>query len=250
MMSPTGRYLAGALICLALWPATVQAYRPFDSTDADVAGEGEVELEFGPAGYLHEGTGKFFVAPALIVNLGIRGDREFVVEGKAITPIGSASNGSQTVLGDTAVSLKQIHRKGSLQEAPGPSVASECSLLLPEVNGETGTGAGCTAIVSNRWSPVTAHLNAGLFLERDHSWNRIAGLILEGPHALAVRPAVEILSEHGSNGTWTDSILAAAIWRQSDHLSFDAGVRAGRREGQDFQELRLGLTWGFTAGNE
>lgn len=245
------RALAFALLAgghIALLPGTAAGYRPFDSTDADVVAEGEAELEIGPAGYLHGEAGQFLVAPALIGNLGIRGDREIVLEGKVLTPTGGGSSGSQSVLGDTALSLKQIHRKGSLQEAPGPSIASECSVLLPEVHGESGTGAGCTGIVSNRWSALTAHLNAGLFRERDHSWNRVFGLILEGPHELQVRPAVEILSEHGSNGAWTESVLAALIWRRSEHLSFDTGIRAGRADGHDFQEFRLGLTWGFEVG--
>jgi hypothetical protein len=230
----------------ALWPILASAYRPFDSTDADVADAGDVELEIGPAGYLHEGSDKFFVIPAWVGNLGIGNGREIVLEGKFLTPSGNAGD-SRTVLGDTALSLKQIHRRGSLQDGTGVSVASECGLLLPEVHRESGTGAGCAAIVSNNWPTVSAHFNAGLFRERDHSWNRIVGLIIEGAHDSVVRPALEILSEHGSDGSWSDSALVALIWQQSEHLSFDAGIRAGRANSQSVQEIRIGLTWGFAA---
>jgi len=46
------------------------AYRPFDGTDAAVAGRGELEIELGPAGFLKLGADRFLVAPALIANLG------------------------------------------------------------------------------------------------------------------------------------------------------------------------------------
>src|SRR5256885_2367450 len=41
------------------------AYRPFDSTDADVAHAGEVEIELGPAQWLRERGKRFLQAPAL-----------------------------------------------------------------------------------------------------------------------------------------------------------------------------------------
>ena len=43
------------------------AYRPFDSTDADVAHAGEVEIELGPVQWLRQGGKRFLQAPALIV---------------------------------------------------------------------------------------------------------------------------------------------------------------------------------------
>jgi hypothetical protein len=38
------------------------AYRPFDGTDAAVAGPKEFELEFGPVHYLREGADKGIIA--------------------------------------------------------------------------------------------------------------------------------------------------------------------------------------------
>ena len=78
--------LGWRFVLVAIWltlsshPAL--AYRPFDSTDAAVAGAGEFELELGPIGHLREGTNKFWVAPAVIANIGLEGDRELVLQGQ------------------------------------------------------------------------------------------------------------------------------------------------------------------------
>jgi hypothetical protein len=52
------------------------AYRPFDSTDADVARPGEFELELAPIGRIREGSNRLRVAPAVIGNLGFSEHRE------------------------------------------------------------------------------------------------------------------------------------------------------------------------------
>jgi hypothetical protein len=236
--------LATACVGLLAWSVPGLAYRPFDSTDADVAHAGEVELEFGPAGYLREGEAHFLVAPALIGNLGLADGREIVLEGKLETPLNDAA-GSRSALEDTALSLKQVHRAGSLQEASGPSIGSECSVLLPTVHGEPGAGAGCLGLVSQRWPVATVHFNAGLLFDRDHKWNKVVSGILEGPYDWTVRPALEIFTEHDGAGTQTNSALLALIWRRRDNLSFDAGLRAARSAGEDVYEVRAGLTWSF-----
>jgi hypothetical protein len=238
--------MALSALCISVMSQNAFAYRPFDSTDADVAAPGEVELEFGPIGYLHEGSDKFLIAPAVIANLGIQGNREIVLEGRLSTPL-SNDSGSESVLGDTALSLKQVHRRGSLQEETGPSVASECSILLPEVHGESRTGFGCLGIASQRWPATTAHVNDGFFVDREHNWARLLGLIVEGPYEWTVRPAVELLAERTNNGARTNSALAGVIWRKEQSLSFDFGIRVARVDNQDVYEVRAGLTWGFSA---
>jgi len=230
-------------VALLGWSASNHAYRPFDSTDADVAGEGVLELELG-AGYLREGPAHFVVAPAVIGNLGIAERREIVLEGKLETPRNSAA-GSQSVLDETALSLKQVHRAGSLQERSGPSIASECSVLLPTVHGEPGAGAGCFGLISQRWPAASLHFNAGLLFDRDHKWNKVVSGILEGPYEWTVRPALEIFTEHDGAGTQTNAALLALIWRRRENLSFDVGVRAARESGEDVYEIRAGLTWAF-----
>src|SRR5207253_9284581 len=70
--------ISGA-VALCAAPASF-AYRPFDGTDAAVAGRGELEIELGPAGLLRIGPDRFLVAPALIVNLGFADRWELVLE--------------------------------------------------------------------------------------------------------------------------------------------------------------------------
>jgi hypothetical protein len=233
-----------AMVLLAIVASPAFAYRPFDSTDGGVADEGEFELEFGPAGYVREGQDKFFAGPAVVANFGIQGDRELVVEGRLLTPIDGT--GSQSVFGDTMLSLKQLHRRGSLQDGSGLSIASECSVLLPEVNGESRTGALCYGIASQRFAHATVHLNLGVGLDREHNWQRSAGVIVEGPAEWLVRPVTEVLAERNNAGGYTDSALIGVIWQARENLAFDFAIRGGRTDGEQLREVRLGLTWGFS----
>ena len=236
--------IALSVLCIFVWSKSAFAYRPFDGTDADVAAPGEVEIEFGPAGYLHEGSEKFLIAPAVIATLGIKGDREIVLEGRLSTPLGNDS-GSRSVLGDTALSLKQVHRRGSLQEETGLSLASEYSILLPEVRGKSRTGFGYLGIASQRWAATTIHLNGGFFINRGHNWERLLGVIVEGPIEWQVRPVMELLAERINDGSRTNSALAGVIWQKGQNLAFDFGIRVARVDDQDVYEVRAGLTWHF-----
>lgn len=233
------------MLCIFAWSKCAFAYRPFDGTDADVGAAGEVGIEFGPAGYLHEGSAKFLIAPAVVANLGIEGDREIVLEGRLSTPLGNDS-GSRSVFGDTALSLKQVHRRGSLQEETGLSLASECSVLLPEVRGRSRTGFGCLGIASQRWAATAVHLNGGLFMDREHNWERLLGVIVEGPNDWAIRPVVELLAERINDGSRTNSALAGVIWQKGQNLAFDFGIRVARVDDQDVYEVRAGLTVHFS----
>ena len=237
--------VSGALLCLPIWAPDAFALRPYDSTDASVAGPGEFELELGPVGYLREGPQKSFIAPAVIANFGISGDREIVLEGKLKTLQGDFSEGYRTSLVDTALSLKQVHRRGSLQDGIGPSVASECGILLPTIHGESGAGASCAGIVSQRWSAATVHLNGALARTRAHTWNRFLGVIIEGPYEWRVRPVMEIIAARDTGGSRTNSALVGMIWRSREKLSFDVGVRAARSNDQNISEIRAGFTWSF-----
>jgi hypothetical protein len=48
-------YIFGAVFAVA-WVSPAHAYRPFDGTDADVLGHGEVEFELGYLHLLREGS--------------------------------------------------------------------------------------------------------------------------------------------------------------------------------------------------
>jgi hypothetical protein len=232
------------LICLG-WMASAAAYRPFDGTDAAVSGPQEFELEFGPVHYLQEGSDRGVIAPAFVANYGIEGDREIVLEGKVKRLFSSPPGQDRTSVTDTALSLKQVHRRGVLQGENGPSIASECGMLLPTVHGGSGSGLACAAIVSQRWNGITVHFNGLVGRTRDHEWNRFVGVITEGPFRWAVRPVMEIYNERDSGGAWTNSALIGAIWRAKENTSFDVALREARTDGPHITEVRVGFTWAF-----
>ena len=236
------RRLCAALV-LAMLSAPALAYRPFDSTDADVAGPGEFELELGPIGWLREGADRFRVAPAVVANFGLPWKSELVLEGERQVALNPVPGEPSTSLVDTGVFVKTVLREGSLQDARGPSVAAEYGLLLPEVHGQSGTGASLAGIVSQRWEAGTLHLNAALAWNREHEPDLFLGAILEGPAAWSVRPVAEVFGEQASGSPRTSSGLVGAIWRARDDLTLDFGLRYAHAGDELVREVRLGLTW-------
>jgi hypothetical protein len=245
----TLRVAAIALFAIAHAQAAF-AYRPFDSTDADVAKAGEFELELGPAGRLQEGSRRFLVAPAVVGNLGLAGDRELVIQGQREVARQAEPGEPHSALVDDGIFIKQVLRRGVLQEASGPSVATEYGLLLPDVHGEHGTGFSVAGIVSQRSDAATVHLNAALAVTREHEPDLFLGGILEGPNAWAVRPVAELFTEQARGSARIDSVLVGAIWRVREGLSFDMGYRSARAGDETIHELRAGLTWAFAFRRE
>ena len=243
------RALLACLVTVAcLWPIPARAYRPFDSTDAAVADKGEIELELGPVGFFRLGPERALVAPSLILNWGIADGWEAVLEGRNTVQVGSNATEPHVRLEDTALNLKGVLREGSLQGRGGVSVASEVGVLLPTINGEPGAGGQATLILSQRWEPVTIHLNGRLAWTRAHALGRFGGLIAEGPHAWSLRPVVEVFLEREDGGPITRSGLVGAIWRIREGLSLDAGLRVARVGADGLFEVRAGLTWAFAVG--
>jgi hypothetical protein len=243
------RRLSTALL-LAMMATPALAYRPFDSTDADVAGPGEFELELGPIGWLREGADKFRVAPAVVANLGLPWRSELVLEGQREVGLDPAPGEPQSSIVDTGVFVKTVLREGALQDASGPSVAAEYGILLPEVHGQSGTGASIAGIVSQRWEAGTLHLNTALAWNRAHEPDVFLGAILEGPYSWAVRPVAEVFGEQASGGPRTGSALLGAIWRARDDLTLDVGLRYAHVGEETVREVRLGLTWTFSYRKE
>ena len=240
-----------AVIAAMLTQAGVAlAYRPFDSTDADVAHAGEAEIELGPVQWLHEGSKRFLQAPAVIANIGFSKDRELVIEGRHEIALDREPGEPRSALVDNGAFIKQVLRRGVLQDESGPSVATEYGVLLPSVHGEHGTGFSVAGIVSQRWQAATVHLNAALARTREHEPDLFLGAILEGPFAWRVRPVAEVFTERASHGPRIDSLLVGAIWRVREGLSFDAGVRSAQVSGEALHEVRLGLTWAFSLKQE
>ena len=222
---------------------TASAYRPFDGTDADVAAEGEFELELGPVHYLKSPEGHYLIAPATVLNLGIARGFELVVDFKNFITLDSATTQQRVRLLDTDVFIKAILRRGVLQGDTGLSIALETGPLLPEVGGSNSFGAAANVITSYRWPALTLHLNTTAALSREHNFDGFVSLIAEGPREWIVRPVSEVYVEHEVNVATTYSALVGAIWQVSDKLSLDAAVRAAESTDGGIFELRLGLTW-------
>jgi hypothetical protein len=140
-----------------------------------------------------------------------------------------------------------VLREGSLQEKPGPSIATEFGLLLPGIRAEHGTGAGVAGIVSQRWEWVTFHLNGAAAVTRQQHADLFLGVIGEGPHDWPVRPVAELFYERDFGRLETKSGLVGAIWQVHDALAVDVGLRGARVNDHTSGEIRAGLTFSFTA---
>jgi hypothetical protein len=223
-------------------PSPAFAYRPFDGTDAAVAEPGEMEIEFQPAGVVRSDAQKTLIAPATVLNFGLVKGWEAVLEGQvqtSLSPSGPAS------LSASGAFLKHVLRPGALQDQPGPSVATEFGVLLPDSIGDAGYGASVASIVSQRWDWGTIHWNAAGELTRDQHSDIFSGFIIEGPSKWAVRPVAEIFYEEEFGQSHTISGLIGAIWQVRDNLSFDVGFRHAIVNGSSVNEVRAGLTVGF-----
>jgi len=235
-----GAVRLAVLVVLAALPA--RAYRPFDGTDAAVAERGNLEVELGPVGYLREGPERFLVAPALILNLGVLDGTELVVESRHHLLLGASGQSARSRLVDSAVNVKHVLREGELQGASGASAAIELGLLLPAWHDAPGTGVSVAAIVSRTSRIATLHLNAAVAVRNGQNTELFGGAIAEGPDEWVVRPVAEVFVQPELDVTTTLSALVGAIWRASNAVSFDSGLRVAREAGQAVIEARLGLT--------
>jgi len=230
-------------LLLACWCSTAQAYRPFDGTDAAVAETGELEIEFGALEYLREAAERALFAPNLRINYGFTPGWEAVLEGKVAHGFTAGIPGT-SVVGNGAF-LKGVLREGSLQEKPGPSVATEFGVLLPGVNDEHGTGASLAGIVSQRWDWGTVHFNTQVALTREQHADYFLDMIIEGPRDWAVRPVAEIFYERDVGLFRTRSALVGAIWQVQDNIAVDFAVRGARVNDHTAGEIRTGVTFAF-----
>lgn len=223
------------------------AYRPFDGTDAAVADVKEIEIEHQPAGVLRESSQTNLIGAATIINYGFAKNWELVVQGLGQFPL-SNSNENPSLAGVGAF-LKHVLREGSLQEAGGPSVAIEFGPLLPGIRADDGFGASFGTIVSQRWDWGTVHANFATALTRDQHADVFVGGIVEGPAKWKVRPVMEVFYEDEIGQARTISGLVGAIWQVRENLSFDIAYRHAWINSQPVDEVRAGLTFGFSIPN-
>jgi hypothetical protein len=224
----------GIFLCVT----SAWAYRPYDSTDADVADKGAIELELGWRNSRFETDEE--QAAGAVFNLGIGHDREIVFEGEW-RDSSTADSGSS--IGDVGLFLKQVHRRGSLQGDRGMSVASECGVLVPTRSENSGPGGECALIASHSSSVLSFHANASIAFETDHHWANSIGLILEGPESWRVRPGLELVREDGAGEKPRLSILVGAVWNTIEGLTVDLAYRRGLEPSREPSEWRIGMTW-------
>jgi hypothetical protein len=238
--------LAGAA-AIALCASPALAYRPFDGTDAAVANLNEVEIEFQPFGWQRDDQQKSLIMPGVRFNWGFADRWEFVAEGQFERPLSPSGPSSFSA---TGMFLKYVVKPGVLQDQAGLSVATEFGPLLPEVNGDRGTGFSWAGIVSQRGDWGAIHLNVEANLTRDQQGEAFLGAIVEGPAKWTVRPVVEVFYDKVWTQAETWSGLAGAIWQVRDNLSFDAGFRYAAVNGHPVNEIRAGLTFAFDVGGD
>lgn len=232
--------LRAALAVMVLWPSAALAYRPFDSTDAAVAGRGETEIELSPLSWNSEN--RTLIAPAARLNYGFAPDWEIVLEGQGEHPAGGSS-----ALTDDALSLKTVVREGSLQDQTGPSLAVEGALLLPEAGGDPGAGFEIAGIASRRWDWGAVSFNLAAGRSRSGAAEVFSGLILEGPERWPVRPVAEITYRRTIDTETETGMLLGGIWQVSEKFALDLGWRRAWWGGGRADEVRAGLTFTFSA---
>jgi hypothetical protein len=86
------------------------------------------------------------VAPGGAFQLPISERWEFVAEGVLETPLSASGPSSFST---TGAFLKWVVKPGPLQDQTGLSIATEFGPLLPEVNGDRGTGFSWGALCRN-----------------------------------------------------------------------------------------------------
>lgn len=229
-----------ATVLVALLSPHAFAYRPFDSSDADVAAATELELELGFR-YFTEHDDRLLQVP-VVANYGMGADREIVLEGVVSRTPGSQDDDGTSVE-DAALLLKQIHRSGSLQGGAGISIATEMGALLPSTSGDDDFGVTFALITSRRWQAVTLHATATVAIDRHECWEQSLAAILEGPHAWVVRPVAEVTFAWQEHESPARAALVGLIWRAKEVLSFDIAVRHSIGRNLDGWEIRAGLTW-------
>src|SRR6516162_7227854 len=231
-----------------LWCGEAVAYRPFDGTDAAVADTSDVEIELGPVEYLRLGAERTLFAPDLRINYGFVPGWEASLEGKLTHGLTAGIPGTSLV--ESQALLKGVLREGSLQEKPGPSIATEFGVLLPGINDQHGAGRVLNGVVSQRWDWGTTHLNVQVELTRQQHVDYFLDTIVEGPHDWVVRPVAEFFYESDVSLFRSGSALVGAIWQVQDNIAVDFGLRGARINGQTAGEIRAGVTFalGVTKG--
>ncbi|HJO12089.1 MAG TPA: hypothetical protein QGI39_08630 [Gammaproteobacteria bacterium] len=221
-----------------------RAYRPFDSTDADVADAAELEIELGYFGWERAEGDSVYFTPQLVLNYGLTSAFEVIAEFDV-----EHDPGGKSQLIDPGIFLKTVIKQGVLQERPGVSFALEVGALLPSaISEEDRTGFEAIGIVSGMLSSYTWHLNFGGGVDRiDHNSFSLWGVIIERPVSPSLRFVAELNGEKLNNEAVENSALIGFIWEPESvpDMVFDVGIRHGVSDEAADWGATLGLTFSF-----
>ena len=220
---PRGLALAAAALLCA---PPARAYRPFFSTDADVAVYRTIELELGYFGLQRQNGTTHGQTPQVVVNYGFLPGFEAVGQFYLDEPPGESPR-----VFNGELSVKNVLRRGVLQDQPGPSVAMESAVLVPGSAGESQPRFGWeeSGILSHRLGDVTLHWNASLGVDQTAGLPlAVFGLIGEKPLVSGLRAVGELFSEEVRTLAPDNSVLVGLIWEPGwREAAFDVGVRRG-----------------------
>jgi len=233
------------LLCgLFLAPIKAWAYRPFVSTDADVADKGEIEIEFGYFNWERVDDENSYITPQLVFNYGITDSLELVGEFDV-----EHESGAKSQLVDPGLFLKSVLKPGVLQGSQGLSFALEAGLLLPsEIDEENQTGFEAFGIVSGTLSNFTWHFNLGGGVDRiDHSSFGLWGVAIEHPVNSNLKLVAELNAESVKGEAADTSGLLGMVWEPASFssLELDLGIRQGASDEAADWGATMGLTFSF-----
>jgi hypothetical protein len=236
--------LAGIVLAAAassLLPESGLAYRPFESTDADVTDADELEIELGYFTFERFRDEDAVSIPQFVLNYGLTDSLELVAEFEAVKPEHRSGE-----IEDVGLFLKQLLRRGVLQDEAGLSIAFEGGVLVPAHNAEQA-GLEAIGIVSGQAGKVTYHVNFGGGLDRnDRDQFGIWGAIFEYPLNSRVRIAGEISGEKVHGEPKESSVLIGLIFESpSTGNSFDGGLRRGVSSAAPDWQVTFGWTFSY-----
>jgi len=225
-----------------LTAGVAQAYRPFDLTDAEVAKRHNFEFELGPAELTGVDAEHSVRAPVLSINYGLVTGRELTLEGANRVVLRSTPGEPRAQLEGVAFGLKQVLRRGSLQDKFGPSIAIENAVLFPE-RGEKHLGAAASLILSSASRPGTTHLNVEAERRPGGINAGSAGLIFEASDHFGVAPAMELKVEALNGGLPEHSVILGLVYVPGEEAEYDVALRFARSGDARIFEVRAGMTF-------
>jgi hypothetical protein len=236
--------VVAAVIGMSCAARPASAFRPFDGTDAEVAGPHLFELEMSPLSSSRMGTEWSLNAPQITLNYGTLPGFEFVLEGANVVFMNPDPEGTSRQLADVALQLKKVLRDGVLQEKKGPSFAAEGSILIPE-RGQAHAGVALALILSQPIERVGTmlHFNGELSQTQTQQTGRFLSLILEGPETWPVRPVAEVSWDRTGDEDAAKGVLAGVIWQTRQGLTMDLALKSVAAGDEHGVELRSGFTW-------